>query len=117
MATRARSISNKILKCIAFIGVFVLSLRFVNIYPHPMSDDYQHEMFLISSKLGVKNPENFYLSVELIVNLVAASIEYALLSKLYGKIREDTRNTEVPRETGLQAHATIEMIAHGKTCP
>ena len=97
METRARSISKATFKVIAFFGVLVLSARFINVYPHPMPEDYQHEMFLASQKLGVHNPENFYLSVELTVNLIAASIEYALLLRLYGKIREMRKHSMRPR--------------------
>lgn len=87
MTPVAHSRSKFIFRAIAFFGLFILSIGFANVYPRPMPEGYQHEMFMVSQELGVHNPENFYLSAELIANLVAASIEYALLLQLVRKIR------------------------------
>lgn len=84
-------------KFFLFVGLFVLSMRFIHTYPLPMPPDQQHQLFAISQKLGIRDPDDFYLSAVSIVNLIAATIEYALSIRLWRKL-------EIRGARGKQPH-------------
>ena len=87
MAALARSLLAIMLKIALFIGLFVISMRFIHTYPLPMPPDQQHQLFMVSRKLGIRDPDDLYLSAVAIVNLAAAAIEYTLLMKLWRSVK------------------------------
>lgn len=87
MVTLVRSLLIIVLRVMVFVGLFVLSMRLIHTYPLPMPPDQQHQLFVLSRKLGIRDPDGLYLSAVAIVNLIAATIEYALLMMLWRKIK------------------------------
>ena len=85
MAKLARSLLTTSFGMLLYIGLFALSMRFIHTYPYPMPPDHQHQLFVISRTIGVRDPGDLYISTVVIVNLIAASIEYSLLLKLWRK--------------------------------
>jgi hypothetical protein len=77
--------------------MFVISVRFIHTYPLPMAPEHQHQLFVLSRKLGVRDPEDLYLSAEVIVNLIAATIEYILVMRLWRKVQRKWRHTAESR--------------------
>lgn len=69
MATLAR----RIFEMLLFVGLFVVSMRFVHTYPLPMTTDQQQRLLELSSKFEVTDSEAFYLSVVVAFNLLLAS--------------------------------------------
>lgn len=76
-----------IFKLPLFVGLFVLSMRFIHTYPQPMPPDQQHQLFAIARKLNIRDPDDLYLSTVSIVNLIAATVEFKLLMRLLVKIK------------------------------
>ncbi len=74
-------------RAMLFVSLFALSARFIHIYPLPMLPEHQHQLFLLSQKLSVRDPENLYLFAEMAVNLIAAAIEYTLLTRLWREVK------------------------------
>lgn len=87
MVTLVRSLLIIAFRVTLFLALFVLSVRFIHTYPLPMPPEHQHQLFVLSQKLGIRDPDNLYLSSVAIVNLVAAAIEYALLMRLWRKVK------------------------------
>ncbi len=87
MVALARSLLAITFKIALFIGLFVISMRFIHTYPLPMPPDQQHQLFMVSRKLGIRDPDDLYLSAVAIVNLAAAAIEYTLLMKLWRSVK------------------------------
>jgi hypothetical protein len=97
MATLVHSLLIRAFKITLFLCLFVLSMRFIHTYPLPMPPEHQHQLFVISRKLNIRDPEDLYLSTLAIVNLVAATIEYRLIMKLWRKIQGKWRHTAESR--------------------
>jgi hypothetical protein len=95
MATLSRSLLIIAFRVMLFVGLFVLSVRFVHTYPLPMPPEHQHQLFVLSQKLGVRDPENLYLFAEVIVNLIAAAVGYMLLMRLWRKAKIKRRRCAV----------------------
>jgi hypothetical protein len=87
MVTLVRSLFIIAFRVALFLGLFVLSVRFIHTYPLPMPPEHQHQLFVLSQKLGVRDPGDLYVSAVVIVNLVAAAIEYTLLMRLWRKVK------------------------------
>jgi hypothetical protein len=95
MVTLVRSLLIIIFRVMLFVGLFVLSMRFIHTYPLPMPPDQQHQLFVLSRKLGIRDPDDLYLSVVAIVNLIAAAIEYTLLMRLWRMVKMKWRGYAV----------------------
>ncbi|CAN0619883.1 conserved protein of unknown function [Burkholderia multivorans] len=83
MVALARSLLAIIFKIALFVSLFVISMRFIHTYPLPMPLDQQHQLLMVSRNLSIRDPDDLYLSVVVVVNLVAAAIEYTLLMKIW----------------------------------
>jgi hypothetical protein len=79
MATLVRRISKTLLFC----GLFFLSGRYVHTYPIPMTPDQQQQLIVISEKFGVDDYELFYIGAMALVDLVATTVAYVLIMKLW----------------------------------
>lgn len=91
MAILVRNFMVVIFKLLLFVGLFVLSMRFIHTYPQPMPPDQQHHLFAIARKLDIRDPDDLYLSTVAIVNLFAAIIEFKLLMRLWKKCLRNHR--------------------------
>jgi len=96
MVILVRKLSVGIVKLLMFVGLFVLSMRFIHTYPQPMPPEQLQYLFAISRTLGLRDPDDFYLSAVAIVNLIAATVEFKLLMRLWEKCR-GTGSTKGPR--------------------
>lgn len=74
-------------KVLFFFGLFWLSVPYIHTYPIPLPPEHQHILFMLSRRLGINDPRDFYVSAVIVVNLLAAVIEYKLLMWLWGKIK------------------------------
>jgi hypothetical protein len=83
MATLVR----RIFKVALFVGLFLLSMRYIHTYPLPMTLPQQNYLIVISGKFGVRDYEGFYLSAVAIVNLIVAAFEYVTIMKLWHRYR------------------------------
>ncbi|AIN15255.1 hypothetical protein B7R74_07330 [Yersinia pseudotuberculosis] len=79
MATLAR----RLFKTLLFVGLLLLSIRYVHTYPVPMPADQLALLFTLSEKLGIRDPDDLYIPVMMIVDLIAAIIAYVLIMKLW----------------------------------
>ncbi|WP_083494080.1 hypothetical protein [Burkholderia sp. lig30] len=95
MVALARSLLAITFKIALFVGLFVISMRFIHTYPLPMPLDQQHQLLMASRKLGIRDPDDLYLSVVAIVNLVAAAIEYTLLMRVWRNVKMKWRRCAV----------------------
>lgn len=84
---RARDLLIVIFRVVLFIGLFLISIRFIHTYPQPMPFDQLQKLYAISEKLSIRDPGDLYVSALLIVNICAAAVEYKLLILLWGKYR------------------------------
>jgi hypothetical protein len=98
MATLVRSLLLIIIKMFLFIGLFVLSMRFIHTYPLPMPHDQQHQLITLSRKLGIRDSDDLYLSAVAIGNLVIATIEYVLIVTLWRHYWTKRRNAAALEE-------------------
>lgn len=84
MATLAR----RLLKIILFACLFFLSVRYVHIYPLPMTMEQQHILISFTSALNASDPEIVYMFSMLILNLIAAIVAYRLIMACLGWIHK-----------------------------
>jgi hypothetical protein len=81
MALAVRSLS-LLLKALLFIGIYALALRLVHTYPMPMPLEQQHMLFALSRRLGIRDPDDLYLSTYAIVDLIVAVLVYRLFMRV-----------------------------------
>lgn len=87
MATLVHRALTIVFKVSLFLGLFLLSMRLIHTYPLPMPPEHQRILFALSQELGVRDPDDLYISTVAIVNLFAAAVEYRLLMKLWRKAK------------------------------
>ncbi|OAJ54152.1 hypothetical protein A6V36_17895 [Paraburkholderia ginsengiterrae] len=78
MATLVR----KVFKCFLFIGLLILSVRYVHTYPQPMTENQLHWLLVICQKLGIHDPDNLYIPAMMVLEVIAAIMAYLLIMKL-----------------------------------
>jgi hypothetical protein len=81
MALAVRSLL-LLLKALLFIGIYALVVRLVHTYPMPMPPEQQHILFALSRWLGVRDPDDLYLSTLAIADLIVAFLVYWLIMKV-----------------------------------
>jgi hypothetical protein len=79
MATLARRIA----KTLLFAGLFLLSVRYVHTYPLPMPESQLHVWLLIARRLGIHDPDDLYIPVMLVIELIATIVTYVLILRLW----------------------------------
>ncbi|NML33683.1 hypothetical protein [Paraburkholderia antibiotica] len=83
MATLARRLSRLAL----FIGLLLLSIRYVHTYPDPMPAGQQHILWKISRWLGVRDPDDVYIPAMAVIELIVAIVVYRAIMKLWRYFR------------------------------
>ncbi|QWT39259.1 hypothetical protein [Dickeya dadantii] len=73
----------KTLKTILFIVLFLFSVRYVHTYPVPMTKDQVALLFRLSDAVGVRDPEDLYISAMLAIELITTILTYSLIIKLW----------------------------------
>lgn len=82
MATFAR----RLLKTAVFIGLFILSIRYVRLFPSPWTMEQQKFLFFISDYMGVRDPENIYVPTMIFLELITTVILYRSIINIFRKI-------------------------------
>ncbi|MBB5416378.1 hypothetical protein OKW33_002235 [Paraburkholderia atlantica] len=78
MATLVR----RLFKIALFIGLFLLSFRYVRI-SDPWTEGEARAWWGASDWLGVRDPENLYIGVWMTIELLAATLAYVMIMKLW----------------------------------
>jgi hypothetical protein len=79
MATLARRLS----KTLLFVGLFLLSVRYVHTYPVPMPESQLAVLLSISHSMGIRDPDDLYIPVMLILELLTTIAAYVLIFKFW----------------------------------
>jgi dolichol kinase len=83
MTIRSKKIAHHILKTLLFLALFLLSVRYVHTYPVPLTRKQTDLLVTLSEKAGWKDPELFYIAVMSIIDLIAATLAYVAIIKLW----------------------------------
>ena len=79
MATRVR----RLFKIALFIGLIVLSVRYVHPYPYEWTETQMRAWLYTSQALGIRDPEDLYFVVWLTIELIVAVLAYVAIVKLW----------------------------------
>lgn len=79
MATLAR----RLFKVALFVGLFCLSVPFVHMYPVPMRESQALAWLHAANRLGIRDPDDLYIPLLLLANLLVATLAYVVIMKLW----------------------------------
>ncbi|HKR46477.1 MAG TPA: hypothetical protein VJU59_43590 [Paraburkholderia sp.] len=79
MATLARRLT----KATLIIGLFLLSVRYVHTYPLRMPESQLSVWLSVSNRMGIRDPDDLYIPVMLIAELVVTLFLYATIVKIW----------------------------------
>jgi len=83
MATLAR----RLFKVALFCVLFRISLAYVHTYPMPMPESQGIAWLHAANRLGIRDPDDLYIPVILVVNLFVAALLYMAIMKLWRRYR------------------------------
>lgn len=87
MAVLARKFLVFIVRALLFVGLYDLALRFVHTYPVPMPPDQQDILFLLSQKLGIRDPDDLYIFGFATIDLIIAIVAYKAVMRFWQRCR------------------------------
>lgn len=93
MVPLVRSLLIIVIKVILFVVLFLVSARLIYFFIFPLPPEHQHQLFVLSQKMRVSDLEDFYFIVEIIVNLIVATIEFILVTKILRKMKAKWRHS------------------------
>ncbi|MBN3803644.1 hypothetical protein GXB81_11345 [Paraburkholderia sp. Ac-20336] len=70
-------------KVVLFIGLFLLSVRYVHTYPLPMTESQLDFWFSVSERFGIRDPEDLYVPVMVIIELIVTIFAYIIIIRLW----------------------------------
>ncbi|MCC8401203.1 hypothetical protein LJ655_04710 [Paraburkholderia sp. MMS20-SJTN17] len=73
----------RVLKVLVFIGLYLLSFRFVRPYDDGWTESEMRAWIHASEVLGIRDPENLYIGLWLTIELIAAVLAYVAIMKLW----------------------------------
>jgi hypothetical protein len=76
-------LARRTIKGLLFVGIFILSMKFIHTYPVPMTNDQVEWWFVFSEKFGVDDVEGFWLSVTTLADLIVTIFIYVGALKLW----------------------------------
>ncbi|MBC8738378.1 hypothetical protein F6X40_16505 [Paraburkholderia sp. UCT31] len=79
MATPVR----RVLKVLLFIGLYLLSFRFVRPYDDGWTESEMRAWIHASEVLGIGDPENLYIGLWMTIELIVAVLAYVAIMKLW----------------------------------
>ncbi|MGF6923375.1 hypothetical protein OKW41_008974 [Paraburkholderia sp. UCT70] len=79
MATPVR----RVLKVLLFIGLYLLSFRFVRPYDDGWTEPEMRAWIHASEVLGIGDPENLYIGLWMTIELLVAVLAYVAIMKLW----------------------------------
>ncbi|UAY96796.1 hypothetical protein KTF62_02390 [Dickeya dadantii] len=83
MTIESKRIIRHFLSIFLFIALFLLAIRYVHTYPVPLTRKQTDLLVTLSEKAGWKDPELFYITVMSIIDLIAATLAYVAIIKLW----------------------------------
>nr|WP_244138734.1 hypothetical protein [Burkholderia sp. BCC1640] len=72
----------RIFKVALFVDLFRLSVPFVHIYPVTMSESQALAWLRAANRLGIRDPDDLYIPLFLLTNLIVATFSYMAIRKL-----------------------------------
>lgn len=79
MATLARRLA----KVVLFIGLFLLSVRYVHTHPWPMPESQALGWLSIANGFGLHDPDDIYIPAMLTIELIVTFVAYTAIMKLW----------------------------------
>jgi len=79
MATLVR----RLFKTALFIGLLLLSVRYVHPYPYEWTETQMRAWLYTSQALGIRDPEDLYFMVWVTIELIVAVFAYMVTMKLW----------------------------------
>ncbi|CAB3793525.1 hypothetical protein LMG28688_03729 [Paraburkholderia caffeinitolerans] len=70
-------------KTILFIGLFLLSVRYVHTYPLPMPENQLSAWLSTANRIGIRDPDDLYIPVMLVIEFIVALLAYTAIIKLW----------------------------------
>ena len=89
MATLVR----RLFKVALFIGLFLLSFRYVRPFDNEWTAGEAHAWWHASDLLGVRDPEDLYIGVWLSIELIVAALAYVVVMRLWRHCRRRAAST------------------------
>ncbi|KDB08723.1 hypothetical protein LIG30_2181 [Burkholderia sp. lig30] len=90
MATLVR----RLFKVTLFVGLFCLSVPYVHTYPIPMPESQALAWLHVANRLGIRDPDDLYIPLVLLTNLLVATFAYMAIMKLWGHYRGKKSHVE-----------------------
>ncbi|MBN3804069.1 hypothetical protein GXB81_13555 [Paraburkholderia sp. Ac-20336] len=72
-----------IFKVALFIGLFLLSVRYVHTYPMPMPESQLAFWFAASDWFGIRDPDDLYIPTMVVIELIVTILAYVAIMKLW----------------------------------
>ncbi|MEW6339782.1 MAG: hypothetical protein RXR20_13580 [Paraburkholderia sp.] len=70
-------------KTLLFVGLFFLSIRYVHTYPVRMPESQLDAWLSAANRLGIRDPDDLYIPVMLMIELIASIAAYVLVLRLW----------------------------------
>ncbi|TYL42939.1 hypothetical protein FDP13_09455 [Dickeya sp. ws52] len=86
---------HRMIKTLLFIVLFFLSVRYVHTYPIPMPKEQVTLLFKLSAALGIRDPEDLYISSMLIIELITTIAAYILIMKAWQRYNNKKKLMEI----------------------
>ncbi|GAB7537702.1 hypothetical protein [Burkholderia sp. 3C] len=83
MATLAR----RVFKAVLFCGLFRLLLPYVHPYPVEWNESQSRAWLHTANRLGIRDPDDLFFWVTVAMNLVATTLAYIAVVKLWRRYR------------------------------
>jgi hypothetical protein len=90
MATLVR----RLFKVTLFVGLFCLSVPYVHTYPIPMPESQALAWLHVANRLGIRDPDDLYIPLVLLTNLLVATFAYMAIMKLWEHYRGKKSHVE-----------------------
>jgi len=81
----------RLFKTVLFVTLFWLSVRYVHVYPVPMTEEQLRILFAISEALDVRDAELLYILAMLILEMLTTIIAYIFIIKLWRRFKARQR--------------------------
>ncbi|MBB5496636.1 hypothetical protein [Paraburkholderia sp. MM5384-R2] len=83
MATLVR----RLFKVALFVGLFCLSVPYVHTFPIPMPERQAFAWLHAANRLGIRDPDDLYIPVMLLADLLVATLAYVVIIRLWRHCR------------------------------
>ena len=77
------SLTRRLLKVALFVGLFCLSVPYVHTYPVPMPESQALAWLHVANRLGIRDPDDLYIPLVLLTNLLVTTLAYMAIMKLW----------------------------------